>query len=150
MKVILLKNIPGLGRAGDLKSVAGGYARNYLIPQKLVIIATASAISNWEQKRKQLEHQHEAGRQTALILKEKIEAVEMQVVLPGASESKASKAFGSIRKEDIVKFFKEHDIDIPKSAIALDQPIKKDGEYAVLLSLGAGVETVLKLIVKVS
>lgn len=148
MKVILLKDLPGLlGKAGDLKVVSDGYGRNYLIPQGFAVLATPSEIHKWEQRRKTLERQREEERKAALAAKEKIESLKMERAL---IEGEKGEIFGSLRKEDIAEFLKSRGIEVPKTAIELAQPIKKDGEYAVPIALDTDISANLKVILKLS
>lgn len=147
MRVILLKDIPGFGKTGDLKSVSGGYGRNYLIPQKLAVLAAASEVENWKARQMASERRIEKERNAALATKEKIESIEMHTAL---ASGKDGGIFGSIRNENIAEFLKSHGIEVPKTAISLEQPIKKDGNYAVHIFLNPEITATLRLIVALS
>jgi large subunit ribosomal protein L9 len=147
MKVILLRDVPGLGKAGDLKTVSSGYGRNYLVPKGLAVFAVPSEISNLKERQRLLELRREEELRLALDSQKKIESMEMRKVLTAGEEGEA---FGSVRKEDIVEFLQANGIEIQKNNIALERPIKKDGEYFVPVILKDGVPANLKIIVEIS
>lgn len=146
MRVILLENIPGLGRGGDLKTVSDGYARNYLLPKKLAILAIPQEIEKWKIRLAGEEKQKIEGFQQAKLLKEKIESLHLEKSLT----AEGGEAFGSLRKENIIDFLRENGIELSKNAIELDRPIKKAGEYAVLISLHPEISATLKIAVLLS
>ncbi len=145
MKVILQKDVPNLGDAGDIKEVADGYARNYLLPRKLVIMANESSRKVMEhqgrlirlkkEKRKKLSEKM-AGSMTGLEL-----AIKAQVGEEG-------KLFGSITAMDIAKALKEKGFEIDKRKIAIDSPIRQVGEYMVKIRLDEGQAPEIKIIVE--
>ncbi len=146
MRVILLKDIPGLGKEGELISVSDGYARNYLIPKKLAILATSKQVKKWQEGVKKEEKLKKEELEKALLLKEKIEALELTKTLKAEKE----RAFGSVRKEDIIDLLRSHNIQVSKEAIKLNQPIKEAGKYTIPILLHTEISANLSIIVTLS
>jgi large subunit ribosomal protein L9 len=136
MKIILIEDIRGLGRKGDTVEVSDGYAKNYLIPKGVAIVATKEAISKLERNRQKEEELKKENYKLAQSTKDKIESIEMLKILP----SKNGGVFGSVRKEDIVEFLLENGIKVSKENIILERPIKKEGEYVVSILLFPGTQ----------
>jgi large subunit ribosomal protein L9 len=143
MKVVLLTDIKNIGKVGDIKDVANGFARNFLFPKKLAEMATDDAIKKAETiKQKQAESVKkdlEATQELANQLDGK------EVVI--SAKAKGGKLFGSITAKNIVKELKKEKFDIKESYIILE-PIKELGEYDFKIELEHGIEIFLKLIVK--
>ena len=142
---MLTKDIDNLGRAGEVKSVADGYARNYLIPRKLAILAgkgvedEAKRIRDAAGKRETKER--EAAQEQADEIGNKTVVVRLRV---GAED----KAFGSITNVDIATALKQqHQVEIDRHKIDLKEPIKQLGEHQVQLRLHKDVEAHINLIV---
>jgi large subunit ribosomal protein L9 len=136
MKIILIEDIRGLGRKGDIVEVSDGYAKNYLIPKGVAVVATKEAISKLERNRQKEEELKKENYKLAQSTKDKIESIEMLKILP----SKNGGVFGSVRKEDIVEFLLENGIKVSKENIILERPIKKEGEYVVSILLFPGTQ----------
>ena len=145
MKVILQKDIHNLGDAGDVKNVADGYARNFLLPKKLVIPYNESskkAIDHQKQvikvkkdkRRKESEKTAQAFSGLTLTIKAKV--------------GEEDKLFGSITAIDIAKQLKEAGFDIDKRRIHLDEQIKTLGEHSVSIKLEEGLTAQVKVIVE--
>ena len=129
MKLILLKDVKGLGKEGDLVDAKAGYARNYLFPKKLAIEATPSNLSRWKTKKKEAEAREKEERREALKLKEKIESLNLE--LKGKA-GEGGKLFGSITSKDISDALKaQHNIDIDRKKIELKDNIKALGTTQV-------------------
>ena len=143
MKIVLLSDVKNIGKLGDIKEVADGFARNFLFPKKLAEMATDTAIKKVEiEKQKQNE-----------IAKKNLEATqELASQLDGkeitiSAKAKDGKLFGSITAKNIVKELKKEKFDIKENSIILE-PIKELGEYDLRIELEHGIEVSLKLIVK--
>jgi large subunit ribosomal protein L9 len=144
MKIILLQDIKSLGKKGDVKDVAEGYARNFLFPKKMAEVATEDKIKNVmaQKEKEKIEEAKNADkmRQLAVILKEK------EIVLK--SKEKNGKLFGSISKKDIAENLEKEGFNIAEEKIILASPIKKTGEYKIEIKLGTGVSSHIKLVVR--
>lgn len=129
MKVILLQDVPGIGKKYDIKNVSNGYARNFLIPRKLAQIATTQSIQSIEKQKKQKEQEKEVQKD---ILGKNIETLENLTISVTEKASEKGHLFAGIDKEKISKILKEQkQIDIPVDIIELEKPIKEIGEYKI-------------------
>jgi len=137
MQVILLKDVKGLGRAGEVAKASDGYARNKLIPQGLVMEATPANLKALEKKKAEIEAQRAFDKQVAEETKAKVEAVKV-VITSKAGDN--GKLFGAITAKDIADALeKDHKIFLDKKKVDLDAPIKTLGETVVELKLYTGV-----------
>jgi len=135
MKVILQKDIPNLGEAGDVKDVAAGYARNFLLPRKLVIPADDSNSRAVEHQTRLIRIKKEKRRKQSEVIAEKIKGLTLTFT---AQVGEEDKLFGSITSMDIAKKLKENGYEIDKRKIHLDTPIKKTGEHTISIKLDDG------------
>jgi len=144
MKVLLIKDVKGLGKAGEIKNAKDGYARNFLIPKGFAKLATDEVIKQWqeEQKRKEEELKKELAKLNEL--KEKIESVTLHIKHKlGAN----GQLYGAITNKEVAEHLKEKGIEIDKKHIDMKQ-IKSVGEYTVDVKLGHGIHANLKLVVE--
>ncbi|MBI3289725.1 MAG: 50S ribosomal protein L9 [Elusimicrobia bacterium] len=132
MKVILRSTIDHLGRAGDVKDVKTGYARNYLLPRKLAELATESSLKYWEKGKEKRQTIVAAEVKTAKELAEKLAGVKLTFAVPASEEGKL---FGSVGKADVLKSLKAAGYDVPKNSVRLETAIKITGEHEVELRL---------------
>lgn len=133
MKVILQKTYQNLGQRGDIKDVAPGFARNFLIPQNIALPATDSNVTYIQNLVNQEKKKEKALLRKLKSLKDKIEGLSLEIK---AQALKGGKLFGSVNKKEIQKALKkEIDILVPKQKIDLRKPIKKLGEYEVSLNI---------------
>ena len=128
MKVILKEDVQNLGQQGDVVEVKSGYARNYLMPQKLAILFT-------EQQKKSIDEAHRVEERKLEREKDQLESVLKQVEDLSLSlkmqSEEDSKLFGSVTKLDIVKLLEENGVTIDKKYVDLSSPIKTLGEHKV-------------------
>ncbi len=141
MKVILLDNVIGLGRAGDIKSVRDGYARNYLLPQKLAEVATRAKQSYLAKMQAVLAKKAEKIYASALELKEKVEALSLEIKVKAGEEGKL---FGSVTHADIAGLLSEQGFDIEKKKI-VSENIKTVGDHIIKVKLDEGVTAEVNL-----
>ena len=132
MKVILLQDVRGSGKAGDVVNVSDGYARNMLVPRGLAVEATAQNIKQLEKKKEAEKKKYEEDKAQALELKKKLETVGITVRTKAGENGKV---FGSITSKDISDALKEQGFDVDKKKIQLDSPIKILGETTVNVKL---------------
>ncbi len=138
MKVILLQDVEGLGKAGDLKEVANGYARNYLLPRKLAAGATPALIANREQRiaaeKRRLEKQEALQRQLA----ERLNQVKLTFK---ARVGREGRLYGSITSQDIALGLREAEgISIDRRVIELPNPIRSTGTFQVPVKIARNLE----------
>ncbi|MFY9214338.1 MAG: 50S ribosomal protein L9 [Tissierellaceae bacterium] len=125
MKVILLEDVKGLGKKGDLVDSKTGYARNFLFPKGLAIEATPANLKKWKEEQKEKEAKMKEEKAEALQLKEKIEKVTVELKAKGGE---GGRLFGSITSKDIGEALKkQHKIDVDRKKIELKENIKSAG-----------------------
>ena len=144
MKVILQKDVQNLGDAGDIKEVAKGFARNYLLPNRLVIVANESSKKAIDHQAKLVKIKKEKRRKSSEQIVSSISDIELIMPVKVGEEGKL---FGSITSMDIAKQLKEKGFDIDKRKILLDAPIKQEGEFKVSIKLEEGLVAAVKVIV---
>lgn len=132
MKVILLEDVRGTGKAGDVANVSDGYARNMLIPRGLAVEATAQNIKQLEKKKEAMAKKFAEDKAAALELKKKLEEVTVEV---RTKAGKDGKVFGSVTSKDIADALNRMGFDIDKKKIQLDSPIKATGMTDVNVKL---------------
>ncbi|WP_409228454.1 50S ribosomal protein L9 [Gudongella sp. SC589] len=143
MKVILLKDVKGMGKAGDLVTAKDGYSRNYLIPRNIAIEATSDNLRKWEESKAKEAAQKEQEMKEALELKEKIESLTVSIKAKGGTEGRL---FGSVTSQDIsTNLMKQHKIDIDKRKIELKDNIKTTGVTEVEVKVYPDVSATLKV-----
>lgn len=146
MKIILLKDIAGLGKAGEIKNVPDGYARNFLIPQGLVEVASVEKQKLVAQKIEKIEAERKKDIEDKKLLAKDIKEINLGFELKGEGEN----SFGSVTKADIVKKLKEEkNISIEENQIDLAKNLKTSGKHQVKLKLGFGIETDLGVEIKI-
>jgi large subunit ribosomal protein L9 len=142
MKIILLDDVQKLGRRGEVRDVSDGYARNFLIPKKLALSATAGNLKNLEHIKKQANAKAERIKSDADALRDRIEALTYEERRQASEEGKL---FGSVTAQDLVEFLDKHGIEIERKRVQLDEPIKALGESAVSIRLHTDVTAQLKV-----
>ncbi|MDR3238420.1 MAG: 50S ribosomal protein L9 [Spirochaetia bacterium] len=145
MKVILQKDVPNLGDAGDIKDVADGYARNYLLPKKLVIVSSEAGSRVIEHQKKIIKLKKEKRRKSSEKAAADVAGRELHIKVQVGEEDKL---FGSVTPIDIAKKLKEEGFEVDKRKIALDAPIKELGEYSIALKLDEGIAANIKVFVE--
>jgi large subunit ribosomal protein L9 len=145
VKVILQKDIANLGDAGDIKDVADGYARNYLLPKKLVIVSSEAGSRVIEHQNKIIKLKKEKRRKTSEKAAADVAGRELHIQVQVGEEDKL---FGSVTPIDIAKKLKEEGFEVDKRKIALDAPIKELGEYSIALKLDEGIAANIKVFVE--
>ena len=134
MKVILQQDVKGQGKKGQLVEVSEGYARNFLLPRKLAIVATTDAINtlNLKEKARKAEEARQKAEAEAIAAKLKDCPVKL-----AAKAGNGGKLFGAVTTKEISDGLKkQYNIDIPKQKLVLDEPIKSFGTYQVKAKLG--------------
>jgi len=142
MKIILMDDVPALGRRGEVRDVSDGYARNYLLPHKLALHATAANLKNLEQIKAS---QDAATAKLTAQAQELARAIEALHFTQARQASDEGRLFGSIGKADIAAFLSQHGVEVERRRIAMDEPIKSVGDFTVPVRLHADVTGQLKV-----
>jgi len=142
MKVILLDDVAKVGRRGEVRDVSDGFARNFLIPKKLALSASAGNLKNLEHIKQQQDAKAQRVRGDAQGLQQRIEALTYEERRQASEEGKL---FGSVTSQDLADFLGRHGITIERRRIHLDEPIKTLGETTVPIRLHMDVTAQLKV-----
>jgi large subunit ribosomal protein L9 len=142
MKIILLDDVTALGRRGEVRDVADGYARNYLLPQKLALQATAANLKNLDSIKARQESRAAKLRSEAETQAQAIEALQLSETRQASDEGRL---FGSVGRGDIAAFLAQNGIEVERRRIGLDEPIKALGETNVPIRLHPEVTAHLKV-----
>jgi large subunit ribosomal protein L9 len=145
MKVILLKDIPKVGKRYDIKEINNGHALNMLIPRGLAIAATPQAIKRVEGQKAQMAGEMKVQHE---LLIQNIKAIEATTLTITGKANAKGHLFAGIHREEIVReLHTQARIEIETSFIQLEHPLKEVGEYSIHIKAG-GKEAVLKVVVK--
>jgi len=142
MKIILLDDVNALGRRGDVRDVADGYARNYLLPQKLALHATAANMKNLEGIKARQESRASKLKGDAQAQAQAIEALHFAQSRQASDEARL---FGSVGRADVAEFLSQNGLEIERRRIGLEEPIKTLGEFSVPIRLHPEVTAQLKV-----
>ena len=148
MQVILKKDVQNLGEAGDLINVKDGYARNFLLPQKVAEVATDGALKNRDNNLARIKAKQEKLHQQSLEKAKEIEKIVKLELTAKAGES--GKLFGTITSKKLSEELAAKGIEVDKKNITVNAPINKVGEYTMLIKLTSKVKTELAIVVTAS
>lgn len=139
MKVILQQDVRGQGKKGQMIDVSDGYARNFLLPKKLAVIASAENVNTMNMQEKARREREAREKEAALALAAQLKEMTVQVK---AKAGTGGRLFGSVTTKEISNALKEqHGIDIPKASLQADT-IKAFGTYQVKAKLGYEISAV--------
>ena len=144
MELILKKTVDTLGEEGDIVKVKPGYARNYLIPKEIAVIANKANRAILEQEKTVIEKRREKQRQESEAVSKKIAGTTITVEHRVGDEEKL---FGSVTAADIAEKLTEMDIQVDKKNILLSEPIKTLGEFVIPVKVGYQMTTEIKVTV---
>ena len=144
MKVILLQDTEGLGKKYETKDVKSGYARNFLLPQRLARAATKDALKWLRDQKELIEKEAEEDLKKAQVLASGLDGLELTISVKVGDEGQL---FESINNQKIAEKLKEIGFEVKKSKIILKAPIKELGEFLVNVSLDHNLEAEIKLII---
>ena len=134
MKVIFLQDVKGKGKKGQMMEISDGYARNYLLPRKLAIEATADAVNTKKMNDKAAAEKAAKERAEAVEISKKLRDMTLTVAAKGGG---AGKLFGSVTNQEIADALKANaGIALDKRKIVISDPIKNVGTYTVQCKLG--------------
>ncbi len=133
MKVILLQDVRGKGKKGQMLEVSDGYARNYMLPRKIAMEATPDAINTMRMNDKAIQERQAREREEAMELSKRMKAMTLTVYAKGGG---AGRLFGSVTSQEIADALQSQGITLDKRKIVMDEPIKNVGTYTVRCKLG--------------
>lgn len=133
MKVILRDDVETLGKIGETVSVADGYARNFLFPKKLAVVADMKNMRAMEHERRVIQERGKKLKAAAATLAEKLSALKLTIAVKAGEEDKL---FGSVTSMDIAQALKAQGIEVEKKKIHIAEPIKRLGSFSVEIKLG--------------
>jgi len=143
MKVILLEDVGGVGEAGSVESVADGYARNYLIPQKLAVPATDGSLKNLEHHRRLIRRRQAQESANAKAVAERLSEITLKLK---AKSGEAGKLYGSITHAEVADALEaDHQLQVDRRAITFPYPIKTLGPHEAQIRLHKDVEATLTI-----
>ena len=146
MRVIFLKDIAGTARAGEVREVSDGYARNFLLPKKLAEPATEQRLQEARTVEKRRSAENEMRSQEYSRLAQKLTGAVLEFT---RKADKSGTIFGSVSADNIAEeIYIRTKIKIPRGAVNLPHALKKAGEYQVELDLGNGLKSKVKVTVK--
>jgi len=142
MEIILREHVEHLGKRGEIVKVARGYARNYLLPRKLALLATEGNKRHVERERKIMEARESDERAQSQAMASRLEAVEVVIA---RRVGDTGQLYGSVTAVDIAEFLKGKGFEIDRRKLILPEPIKAIGEHTVPLKLHRDVTVSLKV-----
>lgn len=143
MKVILLQDVRGQGKKGEMINVSDGYARNFLFPRKLAQEATTDNINTMRMNDKAKREKEQRAREEAAALSAKLREMTLIVCAKGGG---AGRLFGSVTSQEISDALKEQEgVELDRRKIVIEDAIKTVGLYTVKVKLGFGIDAPLKV-----
>ena len=145
MKVILTTDVPKLGKSGEMKNVADGYATNFLIPQKLAVPAAGGTFRAWQHDIASREEKRQRERGEAEIASNRISSTTLTM---GVKVGEGGKLYGSITSKDIADALARRGIEIDRHKIELEEPLKSLGTYKVAVKVYSGMTSEVTVVVE--
>ncbi|MFN3690372.1 MAG: 50S ribosomal protein L9 [Fimbriimonadales bacterium] len=142
MEVILMRDVPNLGKAGDVKKVAGGYARNYLIPKGWAVPATKGNLKARAERERVRKERAEQLRHAAREAATKLNG--QTITIQGRTAPNSTKLFGAVTADAIAQaILQQHGVRVDKRTVDLTDPIKMAGTYSVTIRWEADIEATI-------
>jgi large subunit ribosomal protein L9 len=135
LKVILTSDVAKLGKSGEMKEVAEGYARNFLLPRKMAVPATGGAFRAWQHDIASREEKRIREREEAEVAAKRIESTTLTL---GVKVGEGGKLYGSIGAKDIADALERRGIKVDRHKVDLDEPLKMLGTYKVAIKVFPG------------
>ncbi len=146
MEVLLLKDVKRLGTAGEIRKVADGYARNYLIPRGMAVVATPGAIKRQEVQKAIAEQRDQRVRSDATAFAEHLAGVRLTFKVKAGEKGRL---YGSVTAADIAaELEKSTGYPTDKRKVALEEPLRLLGEHKVPIKLSAGLTPEVTVVVE--
>lgn len=145
MKLILLQDVKGQGKKGQLIEVSDGYARNFLLPKNLAVVAGAKEMNELKNRESALKFKKDTEKAEAAALAERLNTIVVTIIMTAGDDGRL---YGSVTSKDIAEeLAKQSGINIDKRKIVLDDPIKAFGKFTLDVKLYTGIIGKLNLIV---
>jgi large subunit ribosomal protein L9 len=145
VKVILTKDVAKLGKSGDMKTVADGFATNFLIPQKLAVPAAGGAFRAWQHDIASREDKRARERSEAEVTANRIASTTLTL---GVKVGDAGKLYGSIGSKEIAEALGRRGIVVDRHKVELEEPLKSLGSYMVAVMVLAGLTPEVTVVVE--
>ncbi|HEY6959130.1 MAG TPA: 50S ribosomal protein L9 [Candidatus Limnocylindria bacterium] len=146
MRVILKREVRGLGRPGDVKDVADGYAQNFLLPRGLAVEASAGELKHLAQERQAEKAKKDRAHSDAEELAQRLASITLPFRLKAGEQGKT---FGSVTNKDVAEALKrDHGIDIDRTKIHLIEPLKSLGAFSVEIRLLPDIRATVRVVVE--
>ena len=142
MKVIMLKDVENVGKAGDIVNVSAGYGRNFLIPRSQALLATDTNVAHFESRRRQYEVVAEREQRGAANLALDLEKASLTAQV---RVGEGDRLFGSVTSQNVVELLKEQGHEVDRRMIELEEPIRELGVYNIKIRLHSEVAATVKL-----
>ena len=142
MQVILLEDVPSLGKVGDMVKVSDGYGRNYLLPRKKAILATEKSIKTLEHQKRLVQHRIGKAKKDAEKAAQEIGKLSCTFA---KAVGESGKLFGAVTSMEIEDYLKENGIEVDRKKILLEEPIKNLGIFTIPIKLHPEVTAQLKV-----
>jgi large subunit ribosomal protein L9 len=145
VKVILTNDVPKLGKSGELKTVADGFATNYLIPNSLAVPAAGGAYRAWQHDIASREEKRKREREDAEIAANRIASTTLTM---GVKVGEGGKLYGSITAKDIADALGRRGIEVDRHKVDLEEPLKSLGTYKVAVKVASGMAPEVTIVVE--
>lgn len=145
MKVILTKDVAKLGKSGDMKNVADGFATNFLIPQQLAVPAAGGAYRAWQHDVASREEKRAKERAENEIAATRIASTTLTL---GVKVGDAGKLYGSVGAKEITEALARRGIEVDRHKVDLDEPLKSLGTYKVAIKVASGLTPEVTVVVE--
>lgn len=142
IQVVLQQDMPNLGKSGEVVKVRPGYARNYLIPRRIALVASAKNLAQLEHDKAIATARAAKAKAEAVATAEKIASVSVTI---GRKVGEENRLFGSVTAKDVAAALKEKGIEVDRKKIELGEPIKALGTFEVAAKLAGDVEAKIKV-----
>lgn len=144
VEVILTKHVSSLGTAGDVVRVRPGYARNYLLPRGIALVATRNNMAQLEHQKRRIAAEQEKLKEEYQRLAKAVEGASVSIEL---KKGDGDRLFGSVTAKDIASSLQAQKIDVDRRTVELSEPIRTEGEHEVEIRFSADVKANLKVTV---
>jgi large subunit ribosomal protein L9 len=145
MEVILREDVQNLGTVGDVVKVKPGFARNYLLPRGLAVVADHRNVHVLQHQKRVVADKRERDRKAAQGAAQRLSSIRLTIAARAGEEGKL---FGSVTNIDIEKALAEQGVTVERRRIRLEEPIKSVGEHVVPVHLGVGVDAQVTVVVE--